>query len=149
MCTKIYDHMMYCSWDMVHDRAADKQMDRKSDKLRWESHLESQKVFWNHNEIRRFTDIFKGTSKETMARNIINSLDINCTIWGYFFLEKSAYQVFFFYLLFGCLRTNIGPLSRRQYHLPNPVLITIFDKFWPKSHQEPLTRLGPLAWPST
>ena len=32
MCTKIYDHMMYCSWDMVRDRAADKQMARKSDK---------------------------------------------------------------------------------------------------------------------
>ena len=34
MCTKNYDHIMYASWDMVHNRWMDRQMNRWTDGLR-------------------------------------------------------------------------------------------------------------------
>ena len=33
MCTKNYDHIMYSSWDMVHNRCMDRQMDKQTEKV--------------------------------------------------------------------------------------------------------------------
>ena len=32
LCTTNYDHMMFGSWDMLHDGYSDRQTDRKNDK---------------------------------------------------------------------------------------------------------------------
>ena len=38
-----------------------------------------QKIFRNHLEIRGFTDVFKWYQKESFAKTVINSLNIDCT----------------------------------------------------------------------
>ena len=41
MHTKNYDHMMYGSWDIMHNRQTDRQTDRKSDILGWVPNLKT------------------------------------------------------------------------------------------------------------
>ena len=62
-------------------------------------------------------------------------------------LKKTLTDEYFFYLLLGCPRPNLGHCQGGS--LTNPMLITAFDTYTTQRSRKPRNELGPKARPST